>query len=204
MNAMGYDAMALGTTDVASLPVMQARFQEADFPILSANVETGGVLLNVQPYLIEETDGHVVAIVGATNEEIGQHEFQEVGLSLEVESAVEAVRRTVQEVKEQADVVVVLSNLDWQTNQALAQEVPGIDAIVGASGGRQADEVVGPDGLVVLRAVGVRGEYLGVLTLNFDGGGRVAAYDVRHVTLTPDYVDDPEIARMIQEWRASP
>jgi 2',3'-cyclic-nucleotide 2'-phosphodiesterase (5'-nucleotidase family) len=204
MNAMGYDALALGPMDVAPLPLMQARFQEADFAILSANVGTEGVLPNVQPYLIEEIGGHTVAIIGATNERIGQQGFQESGLSLSVESAVVAVRRAVQEVTKQANVVVVLSNLGGRANETLAQEIPGIDAIIGAFGGRQNKEVAGPEGLVVLRAAGTRGEWLGVLTPRFDDGGRVAAFDAWQVALTPDYADDPDIARMIRELTAGP
>ncbi|HDQ72269.1 MAG TPA: bifunctional metallophosphatase/5'-nucleotidase [Chloroflexi bacterium] len=203
MNAMGYDALALGTTEVAALPVMRARFQEVDFPVLSANVGIRGALPNVQPYLIVEMDGHTIAIVGATDERIDQLGDQ-VGLPMEVESAVEAVQRTLQEVEERADIVVVLSNLDWQVNETLAQEVPGIDVIIGASRRRLNEAVTGPEGLVVLQAAGTRGEYLGVLTLGFDGAGRVAAFDARHVALTPNYDDDPEIARMIRERGTGP
>jgi len=203
MNGMGYDAMALGEMDLASLPVMQARFREADFPILSANVDTAGELPNVRPYLLEEIGGHTVAIIGATNDRIGQVS-QDWGSPLAVGNAIEAVQRTVQEVKEQANIVVVLSNLDRETNQTLAREAPGIDAIIGASGGQQSDEVTGPEGLVVLQAAGTRGEYLGVLTLNLDDGGRVAAFDARQMALTPNYADDPYVASLIQELKAGP
>ena len=201
---MGYDALALGPMDVAPLPLMQARFQEADFAILSANVGTEGVLPNVQPHLIVEMDGHTVAIVGATNERIGQQGFQESGLSLSVESAVVAVRRAVQEVREQADVIIVLSNLNRETNETLAREIPGIAAIIGSSGGRRGDEIAGPDGLVVLRAAGTRGEYLGLLRLRFDDDRHVIDFESRQLALTPDYADDPAIARMIRELTAGP
>lgn len=205
MNAMGYDALALGSMDVAALPIMQARFEEADFSILSANVQTAGGLLDIQPYLLREVGGHTVAIVGVTDERIGQQGFLEVGLSLEVESAVEAVRRTVQEAKGQADVIVVLSNLGRQANETLAREVPGIDVIIGAYGGQQiANEVAGPEGPVVLRASGTRGEHLGMLTLRFDGEGHVIDYKGRQVALTPDYADDPDIASMVGQLTAGP
>ena len=72
MNAMGYDALALGGRDLeAPLSTVQARFEEAGFPILSANVQGGDTLPNVASYLLYKIGGHTVAIVGATSDTAG-------------------------------------------------------------------------------------------------------------------------------------
>jgi len=209
MTAMGYDAMALGAQDLAPAPIAQARFQEAGFPILSTNVAAAGILTNVRPYLLQEVEGRTpgvltrIAIVGATNEATMEQRAQALGMSLEVGDAVEAIRRTVEEVQKQADVIIVLGNLSQETNELLVHEVPGIDAIIGVYGSWQIHPtaVQGPEGQVVLHASGTLGEYLGVLTLYFDTQGRVVSFEGSGVALTPDYGDDPDIKRILLHHR---
>jgi 2',3'-cyclic-nucleotide 2'-phosphodiesterase (5'-nucleotidase family) len=206
MNAMGYDAMALGTTDLAPLPVVKARFEEADFALLSANVGPDGALPNVQPYLLRQVEDHTVAIIGITAPE-AQERAQAYEMGLTIADPVAAVRRTVQEVRRWADIIILLGNLDQETNIALAQEVAGLDAIVGLyqSGQIRATAVEGPEGTVVLQASGVSGEYLGVLTLHLDAAGRVASFTEQALPLQADiYADDPAMMRLMREYVTKP
>ncbi len=200
MNAMGYDAMALGARGLAiNLGVVQQRLQEAAFPVLSANVGPAGALPNVQPHLLRLLEGHSVAIVGVTAPAAAAR-AQSLGLALTVGDAAAALQRTLAEIGGQAEVVIVLSNLDQPANEALAREVPGLDAIIGVADGRlvQPAAVQGPQGQVVLHASYVQGEYLGLLTLQLDAQGRVATFSGQALALDPQYADDPEIAAMMQ------
>ena len=206
MNAMRYDAMALGERDLATeLGIIQARFQEATFPILAANVGPAGTLPNVQPYLLRSLEGHSVAVIGLTAPSAATR-AKTLGLALSMEDAATALRRTLGEIGGQAEVVIVLSNLDQQTNETLAQQVPGIDAIIGMASGRQMDPkaIVGPEGQVVLHASYVQGEYLGFLTLGFDSAGHVAQFSGRALPLDPSYADDPEVAAMMRSYGVKP
>ncbi|MBN1484232.1 MAG: hypothetical protein JXA37_05875 [Chloroflexia bacterium] len=206
MNAMGYDAMALGERDLAAkADLVGQRLQEAAFPILSANVGPEGVLPNLQPYLLLQTDGRSIAMIGATAGN-ARNRSEQLGLTLEVEKAFDAVQRTVEELRGQAEVIIVLSNLAAETNEKLAQEVAGIDAIIGVAGGRQMDPkaVAGPEGRVVLHASYVQGEYLGVLTLDLDEAGRVLSFEGRSEALAPQYADDPGMVEMMQEYEVNP
>lgn len=206
MNAMQYDALALGERDLAAdVMVVQERFQEASFGILSANVGPAGVLPNVQPYLLRSLDGHNVAIIGVTTPAAAVR-IKTLGLALTVEDAATALRQTLDEIGGQADVVIVLSNLEQQANEALAAKVPGLDAIIGVAGGRQMDvrALEGPAGRVVLHASYVQGEYLGFLTVGFDAQGRVAQFSGRVVALDPSYADDPEVAEMMRSHGVKP
>jgi 2',3'-cyclic-nucleotide 2'-phosphodiesterase (5'-nucleotidase family) len=212
MNAMGYDAMALGVMDLAPVSVVQARFQEADFPILSTNADLAGALPRlseqklVQPYLLRQMDGHTVAIIGATSE-VARQRAQALGIALTVEDPVDAVRRTVEEVRDRADIIILLANLDQQINVLLAREVAGIDVIIGSykSGQIRPATVEGPEGTVVLHASGVQGEYLGVLSLHFDAAGHIGSFEGFAEPLTLDkYADDPDIVRLIHQYATRP
>lgn len=206
MNAMQYDALALGERELATdLATVQQRFQEAAFALLSANVAPAGVLPKVQPYLLRSMGGHTVAVIGLTNPAAAAR-AKTLGLDLTIEDAASALRRTLEALGGQVEVVIVLSNLDPPTNQALAQQIPGIDAIIGVNGGQPMDPtaIAGPDGQVVLHASYIQGEYLGFLTLGFDSAGHVAQFSGRALPLDPSYADDPDVAAMMRSYGVKP
>ncbi len=205
MNALGYDAMALGGRDLdGPLSTVQARFEEAGFPILSANIEGMDALPNVQPYLLRRIGGHTVAIVGATSEKAGRR-LEAFGLD-GPQDAFSAVSGAVEKARKRADVVLVLSNLEKSEAEALAQEVPGIDAIIGLQRGGQPTPAAlpGAEGQVVLHASGLRGQYLGVLTLHLDARGQVTGFEGHPLALTDAYADDPEMLQLIREHASDP
>lgn len=206
MNAMQYNAMALGERDLAMpLEVVQQRFSEGSFTLLSANLGPAGTLNRVQPYLLLSLEGRRVALIGLTAPSAAAR-GKALGLDLTVEEPAAALRRTLAEIAGQAEAVIVLSNLEQQANEALAREVPGIDAIIGVAGGRQMapQSVAGPEGQVVLHASYVQGEYLGFLTLGFDAAGRVARFSGKAVPLDPGYADDPQVAEMMRSYGVKP
>jgi 2',3'-cyclic-nucleotide 2'-phosphodiesterase (5'-nucleotidase family) len=205
MNALGYDALALGERDLAApLSTVQARFEEAQFPILSVNVEGKDALPNVQAYLLRQIGGHTVAIVGATSETAGG-QLEALGLD-RPQDVLAAVGQAVQEARRRADIVVVLSNLEQSEVEALAQTVPGIDAIVGVYRGGQLGPVAlpGAEGQVAFQASGRQGEYLGVLTLHLDAQGQVTSFEGRPLALTDAYADDPEMLQLMREYAREP
>jgi 5'-nucleotidase/UDP-sugar diphosphatase len=210
MNALGYDAMALGERDLgAPFSTIQARLEEAGFPIVSANVRRSvaqgkDALPNLQPYLLRQIGGHTVAIVGATSETAGRR-LEALGLDVP-RDVLTAVGQAVKEAQRRADVVVVLSNLEQSEVEALVQAVPGIDAIIGVYRGGQLAPVAltGAEGQVVFQASGRQGEHLGVLTLHLDAQGQVTGFEGRPLALTDAYADDPEMLQLMREYASEP
>lgn len=211
MNAMGYDAMALGERDIgAPLGTLQTRFKEAEFPILSANVGRGAVrgkdaLPNVQPYLMRRIGGHTVVIVGVTPATANQR-LETLGQGRLAPDIVDAVTRAIKKAGKRADVILLLSTLDRPSTEALAQALPGIDAIIGMYRGWQSQPIALPsaEGEVVLHAAGSNGEHLGVLTLHLNAEGQVTGFEGHASALTDDYVDDPEIIRIMNKYATKP
>jgi 2',3'-cyclic-nucleotide 2'-phosphodiesterase (5'-nucleotidase family) len=128
MNLMGYDAMALGLKEAhLGLEVLRQRIEEAEFPILSANlVLTGTTSLVTEPYTFLEAGGHRLGVIGLTRVP------QESGSGFQILDPQEAAARYVPEVAEQADTVIVLTNMKYRPALALAAAVPGIDLVVAA------------------------------------------------------------------------
>lgn len=206
MNAMEYDAMALGARDLrAPLTTLQSRFREAEFPILSANVTPGRTLPNVQPYVLRKVGGHTVAIVGITPATAGER-MAELGLVPMAPDPIAALKRAVRRAGRRADVLLLLSTLQRPSIETLAQEIPGIDVIIGVERGGQFEPVAvpGAGGEVVLHAAGTKGEYLGLLTLNLDAEGAVTGFEGYAIALTDRYGEDPEMVELIREHAANP
>lgn len=206
MNGMGYDAMAFGEIDLAvPAAVLRERFQEAEFAALSANLQPADQL-PLQPYTLKEIDGHVAAIIGATAPRAAGR-AKTVGLDLKVGDPLQTISQTVAGLRDQADVIIVLSNLSASENTALAQKVPGIDIILGAHDatakfGARAEN--GPDGKVIVALTYRQGQYLGVLTARFDDAGHVVSYTNQDVALTDKFADDPAMLELLGRYGVKP
>lgn len=200
MNLLGYDAMVLGEQDFwLGLDVLRQRMEEAEFPILSANVAMAETnQLFATPYVIKEIGDHQVAIIGLTNQEAASA----AGGAITVLDPLEALQDVIVEVSKEADVIIVLSHLGTEMNLQLASEVKGIDLIVG---GRSRDVLDPPawieaSGTVIVQA-GYLGEWIGVVSLEIDSQGKVVSHQGQVVLLTDEFADDAEMRALLDQYK---
>jgi len=200
MNLLGYDAMVLGEQDFRlGLNVLRQRMEEAEFPILSANVMIQGTDQPfATPYIIKQIEGHKVAIIGLTNPEAAQT----AGGDIVVLNPLEALQALMDEVSKEADVIIVLSHLGTEVDLQMATQVRDIDLIIGGKSGDVLDPPlwIEPSGTVIAQA-GHQGRWIGVVRLEIDGQGKVTGYKGRVVLLTPDFADDPEMRAFLDQYR---
>ncbi len=151
MNALGYDAMAVGNHEFNfGLKVLWKSKREARFPILAANLrqkyKQGAE--HFLSYVIKDVEGVRVGIVGFVTPGVPRWEIPANYRGYEFEQIVDAARRVIPEVRKKADLVVVIAHSglgrDPETGEpfpedefsgenavfALAEEVPGIDVIL--------------------------------------------------------------------------
>ncbi len=152
MNAMGYDAMVVGNHEFNyGVPFLRAFEDQLDFPVLGANVmEWGTMSPAFTPYVIErvKVQGQKpirVGILGVTTPGSAIWDKSNVTGVVSFEGGVEIASKYVPMMLDDgADVVIVLAHsgattgssygdaIPWPENFArlLAEQVPGIDAIV--------------------------------------------------------------------------
>ena len=205
MNLMGYDAMTLGSGDFAiGWDHLQDRMEMAQFPMLSANVvlsDTGELV--GQPYIIKElTPEHRVAIIGLTDPYAADLLRAIRERPVRVLDSGETLRRYVDEVSGQADIIVLLSHLGFDRDQKLAQQFPEIDVIIGGKSGHLFDPPLRPypSGPVIAQAASL-GRRLGVVRLDFDDQGNLIQVDGHAITLGPDVPDDPKIDELLESYQ---
>ena len=128
MNDMGYDASAVGNHDFDFSPQRLADWCNlAKFPFLAANL--GKVrdfpAESVKPYLIDESQGVKVAVIGIALPSSWLLGTPETLVSAPAE---ETVRRIVAEVRaQQVEVIIILSHLPFQELSILANRIKDLN-----------------------------------------------------------------------------
>jgi len=200
MNLLGYDAMVLGEQDFGlGLDVLRQRMEETEFPILSANVVMADTnQLFATPYVIKEIGDHQVAIIGLTNQEA----TSAAGGAIAVLDPLEVLQDVIVEISKEADVIIVLSHLGTEVNLQMANQVKGIDLIVG---GKSRDVLNPPlwmeESSTVIAQAGVQGQYIGVVRLEIDSRGQVVSHNGEAVLLTDQFADDPEMRALLDQYQ---
>lgn len=209
MNRLGYTAMTIAEGELQlGLDELNARIKEAKFAMLSANivVKSSGKLL-AQPYVVVELKGLKVGILGLTNDnaaKIKSVSAATTAASANIENQVSitdplaAAQKYVPEIAKQADMVIVLSHLGLDWDQKLAEQVPGISVIVGGFTKRVLSPPLTIKDTLIVQA-GYQGEWIGRLYLDRDSRGSIGKYDGQSLTLGPEYADQQEMTRWLEE-----
>jgi 5'-nucleotidase/UDP-sugar diphosphatase len=188
MNAVGYDAWTLGNHEFDwGQEVLQARIVQAQFPALAANLideNSGEVWDGAKPFVIVEAGAARVAILGLAYPDTPAITKPQNVAGLDFQQAAGTVRRYLPDLEEQADLIVVLSHLGLDGDQALARAVDGIDVIVGGHSHIFLESPREVNGTLIVQA-GAKGQVLGRLELTLDlATGQVTDYD-HHEGLLP-------------------
>ena len=198
MNAMGYDAMALGRYDLyLGLEILARRMEEAQFPMLSTNLTTTDGELVAQSHVVLERDGLTFGIIGLT--EPDATELPGVGAMIKVEDPVSAARPLIEALRGKVDVLIVLSHLGLDADLSLAEAIEGIDIIVGGNTQRlmQVPQRVG-DTVIVQQ--GYVGRWIGRLTVTYNANWDLISATEDLITLDDTFADDPDLKSMHDTW----
>jgi 2',3'-cyclic-nucleotide 2'-phosphodiesterase (5'-nucleotidase family) len=198
MNAMRFDAMVLGNHEFDfGQEELNKRLSEAAFPVLGANVER---LDRLKPYVIREIGGVRVGIIGIVTEEtpVATHPRNVSGLAFL--SAAETVEKKLAEMKNRADIVIVLSHIGHAADRALAEKVKGIDVIVGGHSHTRVLKPVRIGDTLIVQAW-EHGKALGVLDLAIRKG-KVVGHDGRLEEVKPiPGSEDRAMLPLVEKYR---
>ncbi len=204
---MGGRFMGVGTLDLAAgLSFLKAYHQPPAFSLLSANLVDGKTLQPVfAPYTLGLAGKLHVAVIGLTDD---QEAVGEEGVR--VLSWKKVLKSTLATVQSEADFILLLSNFSMAENQEIARTFDRVDCIL------QVGHVLGNKVPVVIKntlisQTDIRGKYLGVLDIDWNGhgrwqeGGSAAAegtnsfYQNRYIALKTTMRDDPEVAAIVKQ-----
>lgn len=164
MTRAGYDAWVLGQSETSvDLDFLSQALRNAGFSVLGANLhrpQNGRSLFQVQPYAVIQAGGFRVGVLG-----LGQG-----NKGIQAGDAVLAAKYYVPFLKQQANVVVLLTHLGFEADSMLAMNVEGVDLIVGNYSDAQSNRSGQVNG-VAIRQAGPWGQSAGRIDLRINQQG---------------------------------
>ena len=214
MNAIGYDAMAVGNHEFDDGPEGLAVLTDGvDFPVLSSNIDVSqsNVLADkVAKHTILEVGDQKIGIVSALA--MDTPETASPGPNVIFQDDADSLAAAAAELADQGvDKVIALTHVGYLRDLELAAEVPGIDAIIGGHSHTLLGDmegataayptmVDGADGAQVpVAQVYAYGKYLGHLTLTFDDAGVLTSVEGEPILLDASVAEDEAIAARVAE-----
>ena len=215
MNAIGYTIATHGNHEFNN---PRARWQKliemARFPVVCANVVDANTKEPLmKPYEILRVEGARIAVLGLVTESTRGYPATREGI--EILDVIDTARRLVPQLRQQADLVILLSHLGYQLDVQLAREVPGIDVIVG---GHSHTRLAKPEfvahgdlqsafqknGTVIAQAFQWGGE-LGKLELILrrdptNGRWTLMSYRGELLLVSPDIPEDPAVKAVVARY----
>ena len=227
MITMGYDAMAIGNHEFDyGEAILLWQKNRAAFPVLAANLffkDTDHPF--AQRHTIIERNGIRIGVIAALGQDAASTAIAPLHIDeLDVSDPAEAVQGSVDELREDVDLIVLLTHQghtapmqtdaeadprltrDIDKDIALAGAVEGIDVLFGGHADAGTWEpVVNPEtGTVIMQTFG-QATYLGFLQLTLDSETRkIKGYDGRLLPVDSDrLIPDPIIADKMATYRAA-
>ena len=225
-NRMGYEAMLVGHHDLTlGLSALLEFQKQASFPLLSANLVYADDQKPVFPgTAIIESGGLKIGVLGLTIDTIPSYFLERANPErpLALLNSIETAKRLVPQLREQCDMVVLLSANHLDTNRQLAAEVDGIDLMLDPmiELGNHKIWIDEEDSLetinnTLLARTDSQGARLGTLDIDWiEGGGPMVTLSVEEAppagrstywyeraSMEPHLLEDPEIVQMVEAFR---
>ncbi len=226
MNALGYDAMAVGNHELDDGPAeLRKLIDGVTFPVLSANMTATNepaLAGKLKASTVITRNGVPYGIIGLTTEDTPF--LSSGGDNVQFTSAISAAKMEVGALQTQGvNRIIVVSHLGYDVEMALAAAITGVDVIVGGHthsflyspvitrpngdvpAGPYPTVVTAPDGNKVLVTTAFQwGRYLGRLNVTFSTSGTVSAWDGQPVLLDASVPKDPVVQAIISPTFSAP
>ncbi len=202
MNYMGYNAMVLGNHEFNfGQGVLQERIEDADFPILGANViyDEDGSPFTASAY-IEEISGVRVGVIGLATEDtpVTTHPDNVLGLTFAEPAGIASILAQRLKDVHDVDVLIALTHVGLEVDEKLASAVPELDVIVGGHSHSTLTEPAEVNGTLIVQAHEYA-NFLGSLALTVEDRA-VVDYDYHLLPVTQAVPKHPGVQGIIEEW----
>ncbi|BBD09186.1 bifunctional metallophosphatase/5'-nucleotidase [Desulfovibrio ferrophilus] len=216
MNAVGYDAMALGNHEFDAGPQVLADFSTSlNFPLLACNVDASTdtpLSDRIKPHLLLERGGRRIGIIGVITPETAF--LSSPGATLQFNDPAPCLRQSIHDLSAQgAEIIIALSHNGYAADLELARTTPGLDIVVGGhshtrlgsepnSAGPYPTVVNGPSEQPVLVVQdGQWGRNLGRLTVDFDDSGVPVSWSGQPLNLDNSQPRAEDIVALVRGYQ---
>ncbi|MFW5995853.1 MAG: bifunctional metallophosphatase/5'-nucleotidase [Halanaerobiaceae bacterium] len=198
MNEMRLDALVPGNHHYDfGLRWSERILEDAEFDVLSSNavyrnrpdVEDKNGELMYEPYTVYKFDETRVGVIGVSTDDYIQSS------QVDEEDQIETLKEQVPRVEKEADIIIALSHMGRKHDREIAQEVDGIDLIVGGHSHTELKTPLQEEGTLIVQA-GSFGKSLGKMELEVEGE-RIVNRDYELIQIDDSIDPDSEIKDLI-------
>jgi len=189
---LGYDALALGNHDFDFGQERIRYFTEHQSrpAVIAANIRHGeDGRPFAQPFIYKEVEGLRLLIVGLSTQETPLATLPRNVAGLTFAPPAQSLKSILRQEQGNYDLLVVLSHLGYEVDRALADEVPGIDLIVGGHSHTKIERPERVGSCLIVQAF-QWGLYLGRVDLQLDGK-RITQAKVQLLPVSSQVPPDP-------------
>lgn len=206
---MKYDAVGIGEAEfVNGLGFLRAQVSAKALPFVSANVmicKAEECVTFAKPQLLTAFGGHKVAVfsymdpdaVGFTPED----RFKDGVWYVKFVDPRPLLKGWLEKNRKEAELVIVISHAGIEADRKLADEVPGIDLIVGAHSQTFMPDPTREGDTVIVQAAS-DGQYVGKIMAKFGEGPKPVLSGYELMPLTKNIADDPEVTAILGAGKA--
>lgn len=206
ISALGYDATGIGDNEfVEGAPFLASAVRLRRLPAVNANVRAPEIPdwdQIVPPYRIIRRGHMRIGIIGLADPASYALLGPEQRRRIHVAAPDTILSPLIQDIRKQADLMVVLSHAGFTANRELARLVPEIDLIIGSHGDRP---IFSPfeEGRTLIVQAGRDGAFVGRLTLVLDRRNRIVEYQGLFDPVREDIPEDPGVRRILDDYQAT-
>lgn len=202
LNEVGYDASVLGNHEFDHGYKQMLKFKEiANYPLLAANAfAPNGSLLADAPSLITTVNGIKVGIIGLITEQTPSMIIPAGNEGISFAPAKEMLQGMVAAIRPQVDLLILVSHVGHDEEKVLAQEVEGIDVIIG---GHSHTEVQVPIkvGSTYVAQAGDYGAFVGKIELMVDTNTHsMTSFKGKLIPAAELPPPDKEVDLLVKSW----
>ncbi|WP_028548127.1 bifunctional metallophosphatase/5'-nucleotidase [Paenibacillus sp. UNC451MF] len=201
MAATGYDAITIGNNEGLTFTkeaLADLYTKHPEIKVLCSNLfdaATGEIPDWAHPYHIFIKGGIKVGLIGVT---AYYEQFYKL-LGWNIEEPVGIVQRWVEKLRPEVDVLILMSHLGLKTDERIAQDIPGIDVILGGHSHHLLEQPLRIGSTLVCGA-GKFGQYVGVVDLQLDAFTRKLTQMEGYVRKMEAEPSDTRVAAAIQKF----
>lgn len=202
MEALKYDAVALGEGELSQLDLLMELMEKTPLPVVATNVEVlrNGVFVPLgAPYHISTINGVRVGFLSLISEnEASPAALGTMATEIRILPPAETAARVARELRKQADLVVLLAHVDNKTMEEYASALPDVDLVTGGHVTIK-DEGPIPIGDVVVNRSGTRGQNVCSTRIIVSPLGKVVDFGGINVTLGPSFREDSTVLAQVTQ-----
>ncbi|MFH2071115.1 MAG: redoxin domain-containing protein [Elusimicrobiota bacterium] len=203
MESIGYDAVGVGDQEfICGADFLMKNIKR--LPFIASNIQTCDDKLCyplAEPYLLKQIGPVSIVFISVIDSSVFDLFPDDKTKQIKTSDYIEYLKQTIPEIRKEADMVVLLSHCGDDTDRKIAEEIPGIDVIIGGHSQTFHKDPLKVGNTIIVQG-GENGHRVGrlELTLGPPPGKKIISYSNEFVILNKDVQDDPPTRELVTRY----